>query len=82
MVTTESGSSSWTPPDLPIGWIAVGDPAELFPPEAHEELWPIQRRMDFPRTVFGIDRAELTMEKVARRYAERFGRHRDDRVLE
>jgi carbonic anhydrase/acetyltransferase-like protein (isoleucine patch superfamily) len=67
---------------VPIGWIAVGDPAELFPPEAHEELWPIQRRMDFPGTVFGIDRAEMTMEKVARRYAERFGRHRDDRVLE
>jgi gamma-carbonic anhydrase len=67
---------------VPIGWIAVGNPAELFPPEAHEELWPIQRRMDFPRTVFGIERAEMTMEKVARRYAERFGRHRDDRVLD
>jgi carbonic anhydrase/acetyltransferase-like protein (isoleucine patch superfamily) len=67
---------------VPIGWIAVGDPAELFPPAAHEELWPIQRRMDFPGTVFGIDRAEMTMEKVARRYAERFGRHRDDRVLD
>jgi carbonic anhydrase/acetyltransferase-like protein (isoleucine patch superfamily) len=67
---------------VPIGWIAVGDPADLFPPEAHEELWPIQRRMDFPRTVFDIERTELTMEKVARRYAERFGRHRDDRVVE
>jgi len=66
---------------VPIGWIAVGDPADLFPPDAHEELWPIQRQMDFPRTVFGIERAELTMEKVARRYAERFGRHRQDRVL-
>jgi carbonic anhydrase/acetyltransferase-like protein (isoleucine patch superfamily) len=67
---------------VPIGWIAVGDPAELFPPEAHEELWPIQHRMDFPGTVFGIERADLTMEKVARRYAERFGRHREDRLLE
>jgi carbonic anhydrase/acetyltransferase-like protein (isoleucine patch superfamily) len=63
---------------VPIGWIAVGDPADLFPPDAHEELWTAQRRMDFPRTVFGIERSELTMEKVARRYAERFGRHRDD----
>jgi gamma-carbonic anhydrase len=67
---------------VPIGWIAVGDPAELFPPDAHEELWPVQRRMDFPGTVFGIDRAEMTMEKVARRYADRFGRHRDDRLLD
>jgi hypothetical protein len=38
--------------------------------------------MDFPGTVFGIERTELTMEKVARRYTERFGRHREDRVLE
>jgi carbonic anhydrase/acetyltransferase-like protein (isoleucine patch superfamily) len=66
---------------VPIGWIAVGDPAELFPPSAHEELWPIQRELDFPRTVFGLGRSEATMERVAARYAERFGRHRDDRVL-
>ncbi|HKH17968.1 MAG TPA: hypothetical protein VKA57_10610, partial [Solirubrobacteraceae bacterium] len=47
---------------VPIGWIAVGDPAQMFPPEAHEELWPVQRAMDFPRTVFGIDRDHVTME--------------------
>jgi carbonic anhydrase/acetyltransferase-like protein (isoleucine patch superfamily) len=67
---------------VPIGWIAVGDPAQLFPPEAHEELWPLQRAMDFPGTVYGIERDQFTMEKVARGYAERFGRHRDDRVVE
>jgi gamma-carbonic anhydrase len=67
---------------VPIGWIAVGDPAELFPPNAHEELWPVQRAMDFPRTVFGLERTEATMERVSARYAERFGRHRDDRILD
>jgi carbonic anhydrase/acetyltransferase-like protein (isoleucine patch superfamily) len=67
---------------VPIGWIAVGDPAELFPPNAHDELWPIQRRMDFPRTVFGLERAEATMDRVSARYAERFGRHRDDVVID
>jgi gamma-carbonic anhydrase len=67
---------------VPIGWIAVGDPAELFPPDQHDELWPVQRRMDFPRTVFGLSRDEATMKKVARRYAEQFGRHREDRVLD
>jgi gamma-carbonic anhydrase len=66
---------------VPIGWIAVGDPADLFPPDAHEELWPVQRAMDFPRTVFGLERAEATMERVSERYAERFGRHRGDRVI-
>jgi carbonic anhydrase/acetyltransferase-like protein (isoleucine patch superfamily) len=67
---------------VPIGWIAVGDPADLFPPDAHEELWPVQRAMDFPRTVFGLARAEATMEQISERYAERFGRHRGDRVIE
>jgi carbonic anhydrase/acetyltransferase-like protein (isoleucine patch superfamily) len=66
---------------VPIGWIAVGDPAQLFPPSAHDELWPIQRAMDFPRTVFGVDRGELTMETMTQRYAEHFGRHRSDRIL-
>ena len=30
------------PPDttVPIGWIAVGDPAQLFPPGEHDRLWP------------------------------------------
>ena len=67
---------------IPISWIAVGDPAELFPPDAHEELWAIQRTLDFPRTVFGMERHEATMERVSARYADRFGRHRDDRVLD
>jgi gamma-carbonic anhydrase len=67
---------------VPIGWIAVGEPAELFPPDAHDELWQIQRRMDFPRTVFGLERAEATMDRVSERYAERFGRHRDDVVID
>jgi gamma-carbonic anhydrase len=66
---------------VPIGWIAVGDPAELFAPERHEELWAVQERMDFPGTVFGLSREEATMERVARRYSESFGRHRGDRVL-
>jgi carbonic anhydrase/acetyltransferase-like protein (isoleucine patch superfamily) len=64
---------------VPIGWIAVGDPAELFPPSAHDELWPIQRSMDFPGTVFGLERSEATMDRVSARYAERFGRHRNDK---
>jgi carbonic anhydrase/acetyltransferase-like protein (isoleucine patch superfamily) len=66
---------------VPIGWIAVGDPAELFSPERHEELWEIQESLDFPGTVFGLPREQATMERVASRYAESFGRHRGDRVL-
>ena len=67
---------------VPIGWVAVGDPARLFSPDAHDELWEIQAAMDFPGTVFGLTREEATMERVCARYAESFGRHREDRVLE
>ena len=67
---------------VPIGWIAAGDPAQLFAPQAHEELWPVQMGLDFPGTVFGIAREELTMAKVSEHYAELFGAHRDDRVIE
>src|SRR3569833_2929995 len=40
-------------PVLPIGWIAAGDPARLFSPDQHEELWEVQRELDFPGTVYG-----------------------------
>ena len=36
---------------VPIGWIAAGDPAQLFPPGRHEELWAVQRELDFRGTV-------------------------------
>jgi gamma-carbonic anhydrase len=67
---------------VPIGWIAVGDPAQLFAPEAHERLWEVQEAMDFPGTVFGLSRDEASMDRVCARYAESFGRHRADRVLD
>ena len=35
---------------VPLGWIAVGDPAEILPPEAHERIWKIQEALDFPGT--------------------------------
>jgi carbonic anhydrase/acetyltransferase-like protein (isoleucine patch superfamily) len=34
---------------LPIGWIAVGNPAQTFPPDRHEEIWAIQRELGFTR---------------------------------
>ena len=68
---------------VPIGWVAVGDPAQILPPGEHERIWAIQEGLDFPRTVFGLRRAPAAelMPAATRRYAESFGRHRDDRVL-
>ena len=68
---------------VPIGWVAVGNPAEVLPPGEHDAIWAIQEGLDFPGTVFGLERrpARELMPQVTRLYAERFGRHRDDRVL-
>jgi len=41
---------------VPIGWIAVGNPAITYPPSAHEQIWTIQKKLDFPRTVYGVER--------------------------
>ncbi len=69
---------------VPIGWVAVGDPAEVLPPDQHERIWGIQRSLDFPGTVYGVERgrAEDMMTTITRRYAELFGHHRDDRILD
>ncbi|MDQ5831852.1 MAG: gamma carbonic anhydrase family protein [Actinomycetota bacterium] len=67
---------------VPIGWIAVGDPARLFSPDAHDQLWEVQEAMDFPGTVFGLAREDATMERICTRYSESFGRHREDRIVD
>ena len=41
---------------VPIGWVAVGDPARIFPPGQHEQIWAIQETLDFPGTVYGAAR--------------------------
>jgi carbonic anhydrase/acetyltransferase-like protein (isoleucine patch superfamily) len=41
---------------VPIGWIAVGDPAAVFPPSEHNRIWAIQQTLDFPGTVYGVER--------------------------
>jgi carbonic anhydrase/acetyltransferase-like protein (isoleucine patch superfamily) len=66
---------------VPIGWIAVGDPAELFSPDRHEELWEVQRDLDFPGTVYGVPRG-TPMRTVMARQVEFYGAHRADRVVE
>lgn len=70
---------------VPIGWVAVGDPAEILPPGEHDKIWAIQEPLDFPGTVFGLKPApagETIMPELTRRYARFLGRHKDDRILE
>jgi carbonic anhydrase/acetyltransferase-like protein (isoleucine patch superfamily) len=64
---------------VPIGWIAAGDPAQLFSPDRHEELWEVQRGLDFAGTVYGVDRG-TSMRDLMARQVDYYGEHRGDRV--
>jgi carbonic anhydrase/acetyltransferase-like protein (isoleucine patch superfamily) len=67
---------------VPLNWIAIGDPARILPPDAHEAIWAIQESLDFPRYVFGIERptpGQTFMPQVMPRYAGFLARsHADD----
>src|SRR3954452_14591037 len=65
---------------VPIGWIAAGDPAQLFSPDRHDELWQVQEPLDFPGTVYGLPRDATARDRMTGQSAW-FGAHRDDRVL-
>jgi carbonic anhydrase/acetyltransferase-like protein (isoleucine patch superfamily) len=71
---------------VPINWIAVGDPARILPPDAHEEIWRVQKPLDFPGFVFGVERppeGETIMPRVMARYAAFLARsHAGDRPVE
>lgn len=69
---------------VPIGWIAVGDPAEILPPSEHDRIWETQQELQFSRTVFGLPRADAgqsIMPEMTGRYARALGRHKDDKVV-
>jgi hypothetical protein len=49
--------------------VAVGAPAEILPPGNHEWIWGLQEILDFPSTVFGVERgpARTMMPELAGR---------------
>lgn len=70
---------------VPIGWVAAGDPARLFAPDQHSELWEVQRGLDFPGTVsgtaYGVPHG-TSMRTIMARQVEFYGAHREDRMIE
>ncbi|MBO6855570.1 gamma carbonic anhydrase family protein [Roseibium sp.] len=63
---------------VPIGWVAVGDPARIVSADQHEAIWTIQKPLDFPGFVYGVDRnAPDVMKTITQRLSESLGeRHR------
>ncbi|MFG6491429.1 gamma carbonic anhydrase family protein [Microbacterium sp. P03] len=68
---------------VPIGWVAVGDPVQILPPDAADEIWKAQRDLDFPGYVFGLDRETPDlMVQLTERYGRSLARHADDRRVD
>jgi carbonic anhydrase/acetyltransferase-like protein (isoleucine patch superfamily) len=63
---------------VPIGWIAVGDPAQVLPPDRHDDIWAIQRELNFPGTVYGIPRG-TDATTMMRGQSDWFAAHLEDR---
>jgi carbonic anhydrase/acetyltransferase-like protein (isoleucine patch superfamily) len=63
---------------VPIGWVAVGDPASILPADEHERIWAIQKPLNFPLTVYGFEREDADMVKITRRLAANLASHRED----
>ncbi|MDL9980706.1 gamma carbonic anhydrase family protein [Microbacterium sp. ASV49] len=73
------------PPEtvVPIGWVAVGEPLVILPPERHADIWASQRELDFPGYVFGLDRdTPDLMVQLTERYGSSLARHATDRRID
>lgn len=66
---------------VPIAWVAVGDPAEVLPPQEHDAIWRAQEPLEFPLAVYGVPRAEADMRTITARVAEALAAHREDEVI-
>jgi carbonic anhydrase/acetyltransferase-like protein (isoleucine patch superfamily) len=63
---------------VPIGWVAVGNPAQLFPASEHEAIWKVQEPLNFPLAVYGFERSEASMTKITQRLSQALASHLGD----
>jgi carbonic anhydrase/acetyltransferase-like protein (isoleucine patch superfamily) len=80
-IDTELAGGTW----VPIGYIAFGRPARVYPPEeapaVHEQL----RQLNFMRYVFGVDsqggnRSDVMADAMTK-YARALGGHANDKIV-
>jgi carbonic anhydrase/acetyltransferase-like protein (isoleucine patch superfamily) len=65
---------------VPIGWVAVGTPAQILPPDRHDAIWQVQAPLNFPLTVYGLERSQASMVGITRGLSQSLASHRDDDV--
>ncbi len=70
---------------VPIGWVAVGDPVEILPPEKHDCIWKIQKPLNFTKYVYGVDRkseGETVMPEVMEMMSNALKSHKEDIIID
>jgi len=76
------------PPDtsVPINWIAVGKPVKILPPDKHDEIWAVQKPLNFTLTVYGIDRPKSgepnNMIAICKAMSDRLKSHIDSEIID
>jgi carbonic anhydrase/acetyltransferase-like protein (isoleucine patch superfamily) len=64
---------------VPIGWVAVGDPARILPADQHDQIWTLQEPLNFPEWVYGFKRnTPDLMVEVTRSLSDALGAHSSD----
>ncbi len=65
---------------VPIGWVAVGDPPHILPPDQNEAIWSALAPLDFPGFVYGVERgAPDVMREITARLSDELYRTGDGR---
>jgi carbonic anhydrase/acetyltransferase-like protein (isoleucine patch superfamily) len=69
---------------VPIGWVAVGSPARILPPNKHDEIWTTQEPLNFPKYVYGVDRAppgKSNMREITQKRSKVLASHSKDVIV-
>lgn len=69
---------------VPIGWVAVGTPAKILPPEQHNEIWAIQKPLNFRKFVYGMDRkpeGQTNMPEITEMMVKSLKSHKEDEIV-
>ena len=70
---------------VPINWIALGTPAQLFPPDQHGAIDAVQRPLNFPAFVYGVERKpapDSNLPEITDEMNRMLRTHADDTLLE
>lgn len=69
---------------VPIGWIAVGNPVKIYSPEKHEEIWAVQKELNFPNHVYGVERnpdKESIMPEIMQVMVDNLKTHKENKTV-